>query len=151
MGCHERTSRDEQPSGKRMSPTDGRKPSPEELRQSTPFLPARTMAITTNRLANAPNLMRTPMHLHTVPPRSDPTVQIYNANPRSTARPANQRIRNASLPTHTEWTMTAIGSHMANPTNFAAVFTTKARLYTLRCLCTKALRNTLRCIRAKVL
>ena len=65
--------------------------------------------------------------------------------------PANQSIRNAILPTHTEWTTTAIGSPLATPTNFAAVFTTKARLYMLRCLCTKALRNTLRCIRAKAL
>ena len=46
---------------------------------------------------------------------------------------------------------TAIGSPLATPTNFAAVFTTIARLYMLRCLCTKALRNTLRCIRAKAL
>ena len=93
------------PNGLRMPPADGRKRSPEELRQTTPFLPPRTTAITTNRLANAPN---------------------QNANPRSAATPANRSIRNAILPTHTEWTTTAVGSPFATPTNFAAVFTTKA-------------------------
>ena len=91
-------------------------------------------------------------------------------------RPRQQieAYRNAILPTHTEWTTTAIGSPLATPTkyaavlihqsatkyaavhtcqsttNFAAVFTTKALLYTLRCLCTKARLYTLRCLTPKL-
>ena len=52
------------PSGQRMPPTDGRKPSPEELRQPTPFLPSRTTAIKTNRLANAPIRCAPRSYLH---------------------------------------------------------------------------------------
>ena len=51
------------------------------------------------------------------------SIQTSNANPRLAAMPANRSIRNAILPTHTEWTTTAIGSPLATHTNFAAVFT----------------------------
>ena len=69
----------------------------------------------------------TSMDLHPIQPRSEP--QIQNANPRSAATPANRSLRNAILPTHTEWTTMALGGPFATPTNFTVVFTTKARLY----------------------
>ena len=90
-------------------------------------------------------------------------------------RPPRRQIeayRNTILTTHTEWTTTAIGSPLATPTNFPAVFTTKARLYaavfttkarlhaavfitkallyTLRCLCTKARLYKLWCLTPKL-
>ena len=50
---------------------------------------------------------------------------------------------------HTEWTTMAIGSPLGYPYEPAAVYTTKARLYMLRCLCTKARLHTLRCLCTK--
>ena len=55
-----------------------------------PFLSRRTMVFATSRLANAPNQMRTLMHLHAIPPRPELMVNIYNANPPSAAMLANR-------------------------------------------------------------
>ena len=109
-------------------------------------------AFKTNLLANVPNQTCTPMHLHPIPPRSEPTVQIHNAYPRSAAMPANRSIRNAILPTHTEWMTTAVGSPLGYPyelrcgvyhqsaMNYAAVSTHQCSTDTLRCLRTNVLR-----------
>ena len=140
------------PNGLRMPPADGRKPSPKELRQSTPLLPLRTTAITTNCLSHRPPRFTMPramscrdamrmrqldVHyraIYLATSRDDylpQSIPISNANPRSAATPANQRIRNAILPTHTEWTTTAIGSPLATPMNFARCFPPKC--YKLCC------------------
>ena len=51
-----------------------------------------------------------------------------------------------STPNGRRWRLRAL---LATPTNHAAVYTTKARLYTLRCLCTKARLYMLWCLCAK--